>query len=295
MKTVVLATLLYTTIIGVNVSNAASNQETPAERLAATEKAFAQMSLDSGMTAAFLRYLHDEAVVFRPGPISGKRWYQDRTNNEAILNWRPEFVEVSSAGDLGYSTGPWEYRSSRSDTATYYGRFVSVWQRQADGSYMVMADLGIDHDPIELPVNSTVAELSTLPLNAPATVTSHDSLVAELKAAEAAFSKASTEASLSRTLQVFGDSKMRILRPGKLPWIGAKAADSLLSSSHLLNDTRFADVAASGDLGYTYGFFTHWPVGTSPTQGTIDSYLRVWKKVGSAWKIALDIALPMKK
>ncbi len=295
MKAPITAALFFIAIIGVRMSNASSNPSAPVEKLVATEKAFAQMSLDSGMTAAFLYFLHDEAVVFRPGPISGKRWYQDRTNNEAILNWQPEFVEISSAGDLGYSTGPWEYRSSRSDTATYYGRFVSIWQRQADGNYKVMADLGIDHEAIELPVDSSKASLSTLPASGAGEAASHDSLVAELKAAEAAFSKASTEASLSKTMQIFGDDRVRILRPGKLPWIGANAADSLLASSHLLNDTRFADVSASGDLGYTYGFFTHWPVGASPTQGTIDSYLRVWKKVGSNWKIALDIALPMKK
>ncbi len=295
MKALITATLFFIAIIGVGMSNASSNPSAQVEKLAATEKAFAQMSLDSGMTAAFLSFLHDEAVVFRPGPISGKRWYQDRTNNEAVLNWRPEFVEISSAGDLGYSTGPWEYRSNRSDTVTYYGQFVSIWQRQADDSYKVMADLGIDHDAIEFPINSTAAELSTLPKSDGGEVASHDSLVAELRAAEASFSKASTEASLSKTMQVFGDDRIRILRPGKLPWIGAEAADSLLASSHLLNDTRFADVSTSGDLGYTYGFFTHWPVGAAPTQGTIDSYLRVWKKVGSNWKIALDIALPMKK
>src|SRR5690606_25323349 len=153
-----------------------------AEQLAATERLFAVTSVDSGMTVAFLRFLIEEAVVFRPGPISGKRWYIDRSKTTASCNWHPGFMHYASTGYLGYSTGPWDYRSSRADTTSYYGHFVSIWQRQADGHYQVMADLGIDHDAIAHQLGATPLQLSTLASPTKAPSADRDSLIAGLKA-----------------------------------------------------------------------------------------------------------------
>lgn len=297
MRLTITAMILALLASGVIMGSEPSKPLSAAEELAATERAFAATSVDSGMTVAFLRFLNDEAVVFRPGPISGRRWYSDRSNTTAYLNWQPEFIEIASSGDLGYSTGPWEYRSSRDDTTSYHGHFVSIWQRQADGSYQVMADLGIDHDAITHKLGAAPLQLSTLPGPMEAPTGNHDSLIAGLKAAEAAFSDAASKTSLTKSYAVFGDENIRLYRPGGFPRIGRNAVDSLVDAdkSRMQVDTRFADVSASDDLGYTYGFVTIWPVDADLTSGAVHSYLRVWKKnpLGE-WRIALDIALPMK-
>ncbi len=282
---------------GVTMGSEPSKPLSAAEQLAATEHLFATTSVDSGMTVAFLRFLNDEAVVFRPGPISGKRWYSDRSNTTAFLNWQPEFIEIASSGDLGYSTGPWEYRSSRADTTSYYGHFVSIWQRQAGGNYQVLADLGIDHDAITHPLGATPLQLSTLPSPPKPPTENHDSLITGLKAAETTFSDAASKSTLAKGLAVFGDENIRLYRPGGFPLVGRKGLESLpdAGKSRMQVDTRFADVSANGDLGYTYGFVTTWPVDADLTAGAVQSYLRVWKKnTRGEWKIALDIALPMK-
>ncbi|MCC6963438.1 MAG: nuclear transport factor 2 family protein [candidate division Zixibacteria bacterium] len=297
MKSIITAMILALLASGVTMGSDSSKPLSAAEQLAATERLFAATSVDSGMTVAFLRFLNDEAVVFRPGPISGRRWYSDRSNTTAYLNWQPEFIEIASSGDLGYSTGPWEYRSSRTDTTSYYGHFVSIWQRQADGKYQVLADLGIDHDAIARQLGATPLQLSTLSSPVKAVADSHDTLIAGLKAVEKAFSDATAKSSLAKGLAIFGDENIRLYRPGGFPLVGRKGLESLpeAGKSRMQVDTRFADVSANGDLGYTYGFVTLWPVDADLTSGAVHSYLRVWKKnPGGEWKIALDIALPMK-
>lgn len=297
MKSIITAILLALLASGVTMGSEPSKPLSAAEQLAATERLFAATSVDSGMTVAFLRFLNDEAVVFRPGPISGKRWYSDRSNTTAYLNWQPEFMEIASSGDLGYSTGPWEYRSSHADTTSYYGHFVSIWQRQADGNYQVMADLGIDHDAISHQLGATPLQLSTLASPTKAPSENRDSLIAGLKAAEKAFSEAASKSTLAKGLAIFSDENIRLYRPGGFPVVGRNGLESLpaASKSRMQVDTRFADVSTNGDLGYSYGFVTLWPVDADLTSGAVHSYLRVWKKdAHDEWKIALDIALPMK-
>lgn len=60
------------------------------------------------------------------------------------LTWEPLRAEVSRAGDLGYTVG--RYTSSRvgslGQSIRSSGMYVSIWRRQADGSWKVEMDLG---------------------------------------------------------------------------------------------------------------------------------------------------------
>ena len=55
------------------------------------------------------------------------------------LEWQPIRAEVSDSGDLGWTTG-----TSRIVTTAgiRQGRYITVWRKQADGSWKVWADLG---------------------------------------------------------------------------------------------------------------------------------------------------------
>ena len=60
------------------------------------------------------------------------------------LTWDPLRAEVASCGDLGYTVG--QYESVRMDETREevraQGLYVSIWRRQADGSWKVEMDLG---------------------------------------------------------------------------------------------------------------------------------------------------------
>ncbi|HEX2521803.1 MAG TPA: nuclear transport factor 2 family protein, partial [Terriglobia bacterium] len=114
--------------------------------LVESERAFAAASVAKGTRAAFLEYLAENSILFRPGPVAGKKWIEEHPAPPNLLTWEPAFAEVSESGDLGYTTGPWEIRpSSPKDKPTAYGHFVSVWKLQTDGAWKVVVDLGISH------------------------------------------------------------------------------------------------------------------------------------------------------
>jgi ketosteroid isomerase-like protein len=61
-----------------------------------------------------------------------------------ILDWRPVMAEVSNDGSMAYTIGDWNFyvRGKDSATSAGSGRYLTVWRRQADGSWKVMADIG---------------------------------------------------------------------------------------------------------------------------------------------------------
>jgi ketosteroid isomerase-like protein len=63
----------------------------------------------------------------------------------AKLVWWPESARMSSSGDLGYTIGRYEARKTNPDgtvTVRGTGRYITVWRRQADGSWKVELDTG---------------------------------------------------------------------------------------------------------------------------------------------------------
>ena len=59
------------------------------------------------------------------------------------LSWEPVRAEVSRGGNLGYTWGRW---TSTSGGNTRSGTYMTVWEKQPDGSWKVLFDTG-DPDP----------------------------------------------------------------------------------------------------------------------------------------------------
>ena len=118
----------------------------PAE-LIATDKAFSQMSIDKGLSAAFIFYADDSVVKVRDGnfPIIGKndmvKAYKSRPDTGMILKWKPVKAEIARSKDLGYTFGDWELYLKAKDT-TMFGNYISIWKKQAGGTWKYVLDAG---------------------------------------------------------------------------------------------------------------------------------------------------------
>jgi ketosteroid isomerase-like protein len=66
------------------------------------------------------------------------------TPASATLTWKPSFASASAAGDLGYTWGRYEYRDRAADgrPVVETGTYVTIWRRQADGTWRVALDGG---------------------------------------------------------------------------------------------------------------------------------------------------------
>jgi ketosteroid isomerase-like protein len=49
------------------------------------------------------------------------------------INWQPTNVEVAQSGDLGYSQGTYEEKTTQG--SSNQGKYVVIWKKQADGAW----------------------------------------------------------------------------------------------------------------------------------------------------------------
>ena len=115
----------------------------------------------------------------------------------------------------------------------------------------------------------------------------------EIKSTDILFSDRSQEVGMNQAFFEFTDEEAVLLRPNSYPIVGKQEVEKAMSS----DDSDFelswqpldGDVAASGDLGFTYGKYSFVRADTT-THGT---YLSIWKKdsLGN-WKWVLDTGNP---
>lgn len=125
-----------------------------ARALRQTELDFARAFSDRDANR-FAAFVADDARFTSAGKITqGKaaivgEWTKMMQNRDLTVTWYPDIAEVSRAGDLGYTSGPYEFALKRPDgtVARERGRFASVWRRLADGKYRIIFDTGSPEEP----------------------------------------------------------------------------------------------------------------------------------------------------
>src|SRR5438876_11920798 len=140
-------TLLFCFLAGPLTVRAAEPSPAEAARaMVESERNFYQTGQEKGTRAAFLAFLADDAVVFRPGPVNGKDAWEKRAETGFDLIWEPTFAAIARSADLGYTAGPAKWKANKKDEKFLgYGQFVSIWKKQKDGSWKVALDCGIEN------------------------------------------------------------------------------------------------------------------------------------------------------
>jgi ketosteroid isomerase-like protein len=254
------------------------------------ERAFAARALVVGWKAAFLEFFAGDAVGFAAGEAGSAR-EQVRANpdppSDHQLIWEPRFGDVAASGELGYLTGPSRnILPSRNKGQPRHGVYSSVWKRQRDGSFKVVLDVGVD-----TPGAAPFARGFVRAASANRFTGDYDETTPPLSAADGVLNSAlrSGQASAYRGRLVPG---ARLHRPRIMPIVGEPSALKWLASQPAYTDadSRYAEAARSGDLGYTWGTYGIGPR-QKPTQRGF--YARVWvRERNGQWKIAMDILQP---
>ena len=112
------------------------------------EAAFAKMAADKGIAEAFYTFAAEDAVIKRQndtlimGRAAIRQYYNAPFYQSAKVEWKPDFVEVSTHGDLAYTYGKftWSSQDSTGKVNKIKGVFHTVCQRQADGNWKYVWD-----------------------------------------------------------------------------------------------------------------------------------------------------------
>jgi len=119
-------------------------------------------------------------------------------------------------------------------------------------------------------------------------------MIGELMAVDRDFARLSLEIGAHESFLAYIDDSCVLLRPNRQPVIGRKKIEEMYSkpdTSFILKwEPLFAEIAESGDLGYTYGIYTvemDSPEGNSVTRD--GTYVTIWRKDANGnWKFVLD-------
>ena len=264
--------------------------------LVAAERAFAAASLAKGTRAAFLEFLAEDSILFRPGPVPGKKWIEEHPAPPTLLTWEPTFADVAQSGDLGYTTGPWEIRpSGPKDKPTAYGHFVSVWKRQADGVWKVVVDLGISHAASGENSKSLQPAISKAGSEKARRNVNIDEERSELLAFDRELANSVSEKGSAQAYLRYLADDARLYRAKTLPVVGKREIFVVLSQSVGKSTLRpdKAGISNAADLGYTYGTARSMAPGSSDAAGIASNYLHIWRRKGNRWTLVLDVESPM--
>jgi ketosteroid isomerase-like protein len=265
--------------------------------LVETEKAFAKTSVERGMREAFLAFFAEDGTNFTPHPVNTRQNLLSRPAPipavDTVLNWAPIFGDVSQAGDLGYTTGPYVLKEKTTEKVLRQGMFFSIWKKQADGLWRVVVDCGTKNSKPVAKLSDRFRPASSDSKSPASGGRDAQGARRALMEAEQGFLAEASSAGMKKAYQDYVHKSARLQRNEVAPRSGKGAIQDYLSrqGGMLKGELLHADVSQSCDLAYTYGSYELQGTGGPGEKGY---FVRVWKRDSrNRWLIAVDIASPI--
>ena len=157
MRRLYLSVILVSSLVIIGLALACQQAPTsPPDTRAADESAVREADAAWSKTAAakdvegFVAFFAEDGVSLPPNaPMLTEKESMRKGLSEAMANpgfslsWQAGKVEASRGGDLAYSMGTYQgtMNDAKGKPVTERGKYVSVWKKQADGKWKVVADI----------------------------------------------------------------------------------------------------------------------------------------------------------
>ena len=236
------------------------------------ELEFSKACAEIGIYQATTKYISDEGILFKPGPVNGKKYQSQNHPAPIFIKTYPESVEASLAGDMGFVTGYWEQSSSKPNSSpASFGMFSTVWRKQSNGDWKVVianAIGGINPQEFQkYQMGHKWEEIECRNGKNEESVLKTDSKLNE------------AIASKNSSLSHYYEAKHQVLQNHKIP-----TDISLISLQGSKWNSMRGITSEMHDMAYTYGSFT------DSTTKKEQYYLRFWKKNShNQWRVFMDL------
>ncbi len=234
--------------------------------LVEAERAFARTCVERGVRDSFLAFFADDGIGFQPNPHNAREVFFKQPAPSArppvTLNWAPIYGDIASTGDLGYTTGPFLLTDNSAEKRpARHGMYFSIWQKQTDGNWKVVLDIGVDIPEAVAPLDARF-----VPARVTDALKEAQSSILEAEAADPRYSE-----------------NARKHRQKMMPLVGWPAINDWLKSQNAVLKTKVIAwrIARSGDFGYTYGSYEF-----GLERGF---YARVWRVINGSWHIVAEL------
>jgi ketosteroid isomerase-like protein len=265
----------YVIAIGLLMLGKSMHAQKNIDGLINAERSFAAYSVEHGTKEAFLKFLDSAGIVFDQGkPLNGIESWNKKSNGSGILNWRPQFAEISSSNDFGFTTGPWIFQASAKDTIAARGQYVTVWHSDKDGNWKFLVDLGIRNSPVNTSTGVTKMQ--------PSKTKGRGLKSGEMLKAEKQFQEL-CRTDKRKAYQKYLSSQSIVNRNAQLPASTLteqqKGIDATPTSiEYKIDGWKESDKL---DMGYVYG--------TTVIDQKNENFLRIWRHEKDGWKIAVEV------
>jgi hypothetical protein len=116
--------------------------------LMGADSAFSDLADRVGIAAAFSNTVAPTGAIFGgtelvAGPKAVRDFYASR-DAAAGLAWHPVYADIAGSSDLGFTIGQYVAtgRGASGAAVQSFGKYLTVWQRQPDGSWKFVIDGG---------------------------------------------------------------------------------------------------------------------------------------------------------
>ncbi|MEW5844210.1 MAG: nuclear transport factor 2 family protein [Bacteroidota bacterium] len=261
------------------------------------EYAFSKRAWEVGTRQSFLDFIADDGILFRPTPVNGKQYLTENNKpSSGVLSWYPSRAIVSRDGDLGFTSGPWEWKRDKDDSAAVaFGNFCTVWQRQSNGEWKFVIDFGNSNDkPISkespLKYKDESSNVDQRLIKGLRRIKSNELILLDKK-----FSEMTSKIGAANTYDKFTNAESEILRNESYPIVGKSGISGYMNSEKKRYSFKPAGgkISSSKDLGFTFGELT---VSNATDNSSEDYYyMRVWEKEKNRWIIVAEVLDKSKK
>ncbi len=216
-------------------------------------------------------------------------------NPDTSLRWAPLVQEVSNDATLGYTVGRYLLSAKTPDgeAVSREGKYLSVWRKQADGAWLVVADIG--NPGLPYPEGTQPPAAKREAANAPVS-RGPEAEEEALRLTIEDFKKAVAERGAEGWADFFASDGI-VYSYGKPVVTGREAVRAAMSERFddgavvsLVWDPVGVELSDDATLAMTYGWYERTGRGEDGQEKvTQGKYVTMWRKQGDgSWKVAVD-------
>lgn len=249
------------------------------QKMTDTEQAFIT-ALSKGTKTAFLQYLTDDAMIFRPGPLKGKEFWNSQKDTPTLVIRKPAFADIAYSGQFGYTAGTWEsYADGNRGSNAEYGQYVTIWEKRGDDNFRASIDIVVVNDQLS---NLGQNKLGSLNQNGDPNAKGWSVTNASMDF----FKTSLADKALGKAYKEFADNDIRLLRERQSPLIGKKDVVSETKSYRSVEFPKDVAVFQSLDMAYVWNPCEYADSNEGRESGNC---LHIWKLRNNKWWIVLGV------
>jgi ketosteroid isomerase-like protein len=155
--------LLLTLTLGLAASGVCLAGDTKAQQALRDADAAWSKAAESKDVDKTVSYYSDDATVLPPNAPAAttkeairKIWQDMLASPGVATSWKATKVEVAKSGDLGFVSGTYEFNMNDASgkPVTDKGKYVEVWEKQADGKWKCGTDTWNSDLPASAPTSA---------------------------------------------------------------------------------------------------------------------------------------------